>query len=182
MEKEMNGSDRRKKIVKMLLETKEPLSGTALGKGTGVSRQVVVQDIALLRTEGYQIVSTVRGYYIENSEQKVMLVKVHHTNDQIAEELNTIVDMGGVAIDVIVNHRIYGKICANLNIATRKDIKNFLEDMKAGRSEPLLNVTGGYHFHHIGAQSNELLEEIRNALEEKGFLAEILPYEKEEED
>lgn len=180
MGKEMNGIDRRKKIIDILTETATPLSGTALGKLTGVSRQVVVQDIALLRTEGHKIVSTVQGYYIENAKQNIMLVKVHHTHEQIEEELNTIVDLGGVVIDVIVNHHTYGKIRANLNIATRKDVKSFLQDLRQGRSAPLLSVTGGYHFHHVGAQSEAQLAEIRQALEDKDFLAEMYPYENEE--
>lgn len=52
MEKTGNGSWRRKQIVALLKESSNPLSGTELGKKTGVSRQIVVQDIALLRKIG----------------------------------------------------------------------------------------------------------------------------------
>ena len=55
MEKEMTGADRRKKLIFLMRESEQPLSGTQLGQVTGVSRQVVVQDIALLRTEGYPV-------------------------------------------------------------------------------------------------------------------------------
>ena len=58
MEKEMTGADRRKEILSMIRDTDTPVSGTAIGRKTGVSRQVVVQDIALLRTQGYPIIST----------------------------------------------------------------------------------------------------------------------------
>ena len=55
---ELTGEQRRKKIIELMQETDTPLSGTALGRITGVSRRVVVQDIALLRTEGYRILAT----------------------------------------------------------------------------------------------------------------------------
>ena len=61
MVKGMTGADRRKRILSLMREAGQPLSGVTLGKETGVSRQVVVQDIALLRTEGYPIISTTRG-------------------------------------------------------------------------------------------------------------------------
>ena len=64
MEKEMTGADRRKEILSMIRDTDTPVSGTAIGRKTGVSRQVVVQDIALLRTQGYPIISTARGYLL----------------------------------------------------------------------------------------------------------------------
>ena len=53
METTMTGVQRRKKILEMLGQSSTPLSGGALGRAVGVSRQVVVQDIALLRTEGH---------------------------------------------------------------------------------------------------------------------------------
>ena len=49
MEKEMTGADRRKKLIFLMRESEQPLSGTQLGQVTGVSRQVVVGDVALLR-------------------------------------------------------------------------------------------------------------------------------------
>ena len=91
----MTGSQRRKKILELMRDAKEPLSGGALGKETGVSRQVVVQDIALLRTQGYPIVATARGYIINESYKAIRLFKVHHSNEQIEDELNIIIDLGG---------------------------------------------------------------------------------------
>ena len=46
----MVDSPRRKEIIRTLQTNKTPLSGTALGEKLGVSRQIIVQDIALLRT------------------------------------------------------------------------------------------------------------------------------------
>lgn len=179
MEKVGNGSQRRKKIVDMLKQHSEPLSGTALGKETGVSRQVVVQDIALLRTEGYEIVATPRGYVLNVPKQVIRVFKTFHTNEQTEEELTAIVDLGGCVLDVMVNHRVYGKMSAPLNIKNRRDVQIFINELKTGRSTPLLNVTSGYHFHKVTAEREEILDEIEEALRVKGMLTEILPYESE---
>lgn len=179
METTKSGTDRRKQILNMIRESSKPLSGGALGKETGVSRQVIVQDIALLRTEGYPIVATARGYILNEPKQAVRLFKLHHSNEQTEEELITIVDLGGSVLDVMVNHRIYGKMSAPLNIKNRRDIQHFMENLRSGKSTPLMNVTSGYHFHHVSAEQEEILDEIEEALKAKDFLAELLPYERE---
>ena len=177
MEKEMTGAERRKALLAMMRETEKPLSGTALGKRTGVSRQVVVQDMALLRTEGYPIISTARGYLMEASKGCTRLFKVCHTNEQVEDELTTIVDLGGTVVNVMVNHRIYGKLDAQLNIKNRRDVAKFLDDINTGKSTPLLNATSGYHFHLVSAETEDVLDEIEEALREKNYLTELLPYE-----
>ena len=177
MEKEMTGAERRKALLAMMRETEKPLSGTALGKRTGVSRQVVVQDMALLRTEGYPIISTARGYLMEASNGCTRLFKVCHTNEQVEDELTTIVDLGGTVVNVMVNHRIYGKLDAQLNIKNRRDVAKFLDDINTGKSTPLLNVTSGYHFHLVSAETEDVLDEIEEALRGKNYLTELLPYE-----
>lgn len=179
METAKSGAQRRKQILTMIRESARPLSGTALGKATGVSRQVVVQDIALLRTEGYPIVATARGYIMNEPRQAVRLFKVRHSNEQTEEELTTIVDLGGCILDVMVNHRIYGKMSAPLNIKNRRDVQLFLNNLKSGKSTPLMNVTSGYHFHHVSAEQEDVLNEIEAALKEKNFLSELLPYERQ---
>ena len=175
----MAGVQRRQKILELIQQASTPLSGGALGKMTGVSRQVVVQDIALLRTEGHPILATARGYLLEKPNEFIRLFKVCHTNEQTEEELNAVVDLGGGVIDVMVNHRAYGKISASLNIRSRRDVQLFMEQIRTGKSIPLLNVTSGYHFHHISAEHEEILDEIEETLRQKNFLAEFLPYEKE---
>ena len=102
-----------------------------------------------------------------------------HTNEQTEEELNTIVDLGGCVEDVMVNHRVYGKMTAPLNIKNRRDVQVFMNHLRTGKSTPLMNVTSGYHFHHVSAEQDEILDEIEAALREKNFLTEFLPYEKE---
>ena len=45
----MNVDERRKKIINIRASSKSPVAGVALAKELDVSRQVIVQDIALLR-------------------------------------------------------------------------------------------------------------------------------------
>ena len=177
----LTGSQRRKRILTMMRQSSRPLSGGALGRDTGVSRQVVVQDIALLRTEGYPIIATARGYILNETKKAVRLFKVCHTTEQISEELETMVDLGGRVEDVMVKHRAYGKMSGPLRIRNRRDVAVLLENLKTGKSTPLMNVTAGYHFHHVTADSQEILDEIEEHLRQKHLLAEFLPYELEEE-
>ena len=163
----MTGTERRKKLLNLMRESKTPLSGGALGSATGVSRQVIVQDIALLRTE-------------EEPADTMRLFKVFHDAAATEEELTTIVDLGGCVVDVMVNHRVYGKVSAPLQIKNRRDVQAFLKNLESGKSTPLLNVTSGYHFHHVSAESEEILDEIEDALRRKHFLTEVFPYEQEE--
>lgn len=171
----MNGTQRRETILGILRTSEKAYSGTELGKELGVSRQIIVQDIALLRREGHDIVSTVRGYLLETKDAPIRKFKVFHSNDDIADELTTIVDLGGTVLNVMVNHKVYGKIYADMNIKNRRDIARFTDSIKAGKSTPLLNITSGYHYHEVTAESEEILDEIEEALRQKNFLAETAP-------
>lgn len=177
----MTGTERRNSIIEALRDARTPISGSALAKAVGVSRQVVVQDIALLRADGHDVVATNRGYVLQEGtgapNVPTRLIKVHHGVDELGDELTTIVDMGGAVLNVMVNHRVYGKITADLDIRNRRDVERYLEDIRTGKSYPLMTVTSGYHFHRIAADTSEELDEIEQALAQKGYLAEFLPYE-----
>lgn len=176
----MNAQERRERIVAELSRAEGPLSGTALAGAVGVSRQVIVQDIALLRAHGHDIVSTNRGYVAcAAAAPCVRLFKVRHTEAQTEDELCAIVDLGASVLDVMVNHRVYGKMSAPLNIHNRRDVAHFVADMQSGQSSLLLTVTSGYHFHHVAAESEEVLDEVEQALAARGYLAELTPYERE---
>ncbi|MBR5123044.1 MAG: transcription repressor NadR [Anaerotignum sp.] len=177
----MTGTERRKMILKLMQESTKPLSGGALGTATGVSRQVVVQDIALLRSEGYSILATARGYLLDSpkEEKNIRLFKTFHDESRTEEELKLIVDLGGCVEDVMVNHKVYGKVSAPLHIKNRRDVQTFLKNLESGKSTPLSKVTSGYHFHHVSADEAEILDEIEEALREKEFLTEVFDYEAE---
>ena len=175
------GTTRREQLVACLEQAAKPLSGQALGEKLQVSRQVIVTDIALLRACGHDIISTNRGYILKRvSTQVTRLVKVRHTPDQIEEEMNAIVDLGGCVVDVMVNHRTYGRLSAPLDIKSRRDVRQFLSDLQQGVSAPLSMVTNGYHFHHISADSEDILDEIVSALDKAGFLAPLTAFESQE--
>lgn len=173
----MTGIQRRQAILEALSAAESPISGGMLAKLTGVSRQVVVQDIALLRTKGEPILATARGYVLDRPSGAVRLFKCLHTEAQTEDELCAIVDAGGTVEDVIVNHRVYGRMSADLGISSRRDIERFMDDIRSGKSSPLLTVTSGYHFHHVSAADEAALDDIGRALEERGYLSEFMPYE-----
>lgn len=168
------GETRRSKILEILVNSKEPVSGGGLAENLGVSRQVIVNDIALLRKNHPDLIATNTGYVMISASSICRIFKVNHTDDQIEDELNLIVDHGGIVKDIYVEHKVYGTISAPLNIKSRRDVVNFMEDLKSGVSTPLKNVTNGYHYHTIEADSENLLDEIENALIEKKYLVESL--------
>lgn len=168
----MSGEKRRDRLLQYLEEHDKPVSGTELAKEFGVSRQVIVQDIALIRAAGHNIISTNRGYMIHEPRSVRRVFQVKHTDEQVEEELNSIVDLGGRVRDVTVNHKVYGHLEAELNVTSRRRAAEFLRDLESGRSSPLKNITSGYHYHTVEADSEETLDMIGEMLREKGFLVE----------
>ena len=166
----MNGEERRAKLKERLGAA--PVSATALAKELGVSRQVIVQDIALLRAEGERILSTNRGYVAEGQGRVSRVFKVCHTDEQIRDELYLSADAGGCVEDVFVWHKAYGRIAAPMGVRSRAQAEEFLHELAAGVSRPLKNVTDGYHYHTVTADSEETLAAIERGLREAGFFVE----------
>ncbi|WP_066713221.1 transcription repressor NadR [Clostridium sp. Marseille-P299] len=168
----MEGQERREKILELLTSSMIPISGSDLAKRLGVSRQVIVQDIALLRAVNKNILSTTKGYMLYHREnQKVnRCFSVLHTTDQIEDELCTIVDNGGKVLDVIVSHEIYGTISVDLIIATRQDVYDFVEKVNAKKTVPLKELTCNRHLHTVEADNEQILDRIETALKEKGYI------------
>ena len=106
-----------------------------------------------------------------NSAMRERVFKVCHTTEQTEDELNCIVELGGAVVDVFVWHRVYGKIEAPLNIFSKLQVNQFIEGVRSGKSTELMNVTGGYHYHTVRAESDEILERIEQALEARGYIA-----------
>lgn len=168
------GEDRRKQILSLIKENKKPINGTELSKIVGVSRQVIVQDIALLRANNNDIISTNKGYIINNviDEAHIRVFKVTHTDDQIFDELSLIVNLSGKVLDVYVEHEIYGKVSADLNISNQNDIEKFMQQMQNETVTPLKNITNNHHYHTVTAPTQKLLDLIEQELNEKGYLCE----------
>ena len=137
-----------------------------------MSRQVIVQDIALIRASGYDIISTNRGYILNTVKSARRVYKVQHTDEQLEDELCAIVDLGGFVKNVMVNHRVYGRIEVELNVGSRRRAAEFMDDIRNGKSSPLKNITSDYHYHTVTADKEEILDLIEDMLREKGYLVE----------
>jgi len=166
----MKADDRRKEIANFLIEAQGPVSGSQLSTQFGVSRQIIVQDISLLKASGYEILSTHHGYVIHKTPLKERVFKLRHTTEETEEELTLIVDLGGTVVDVFVWHKVYGKVVAKLNIFSRLKVKQFIEGVRTGKSSELMHITGGYHYHTVQAENDQILDNIEAALNEKGFI------------
>lgn len=66
---------------------------------------------------------------------------------------------------------------ADMGIKSRRDIRAYMEEISTGKSSLLKNVTSGYHYHTIDAESEEILDAIQEELQQKGFLAKLQDYE-----
>ena len=168
--KKMNGTERREKIVAYIRDSKEPVSGQKLAEIFDVSRQVIVQDMALIRANGVEILSTHRGYVIDNKKSVNRVFYVNHTDEQLEDELCMIVDMGGKIVNVMVEHKVYGKLEAELQITSRHKVYEFVESMKSGSSSPLKNLTSNLHAHLVEAEDEKTLDMIEDKLREMGIL------------
>lgn len=167
----MKADQRRKEIANYMMSAQNAVPGGKLSEKFGVSRQIIVQDISALKEAGYEILSTHSGYVMRTTPHCERVFKLFHTKDQTEDELNTIIDFGGIVADVFVWHKVYGKMTAPLNISSRLHIAQFLEGVRTGKSSELMNITGGYHYHTVKADSEEVLNRIESALQEKGFIA-----------
>ena len=125
----------------------------------------------MLKGLGHDIISTHNGYIIQKSPLKERVFKVYHTTEQTEDELSTVVNLGGTVVDVFVWHKVYGKMTAPLNIFSSLHIKQFIEGVRSGKSTELMNITGGYHYHTVRAESESVLDEIEKALKSKNYIA-----------
>ena len=170
----MTGEQRRETIKKMLLQAQRPLTGTALAQELHVSRQVIVQDIALMRAEQTPILSTNKGYLLRpeqtRSSQPKRVFFVRHSTEQVLDEFMTVIDLGGRILDVSVEHELYGPIRADLLIENAQDAAEFVERLAACRDNPLKVLTDDCHFHTVCAPSEKLLDLIEAELRTRGFL------------
>ncbi|MDO4555808.1 MAG: transcription repressor NadR [Lachnospiraceae bacterium] len=168
----MTGAERRTDMLERIKSSQIPVSGKRLAGIYGVSRQVIVQDIALIRASGHDIISTNRGYLLNALPVVSRIFKVSHTDDQMEEEMLAIVDLGGRIINVVIHHKVYGTLEADLSIGSRRKVMEFMEGIRNGKSSPLKNITSNYHYHKVEAESEETLNLIEKTLREKGFLVE----------
>ena len=168
----MKGEERREQILATLRETREPIKGSELSLRLQVTRQVVVQDIALLRAEGKDIIATPQGYILlqQGAAGVKRIVAVRHDENDIEDELKTIISLGGKVLDVTIEHKIYGEITGRLMLKSLYDLEEFLKRLKENGSKPLSHLTGGVHLHTIEADDNEIMNKILHQLKKRGYL------------
>ena len=164
----MKLSDRQKEIIKILQDENNVKSGQTLAEIFDVSRQIIVKDIGVLRAFGINIISTNKGYKISSDKKLTRIIESSHEDKDIRDELNTIVDNGGVILDVFINHPVYGVIRKDLHIHSRNGVTNFVKNMND--STPLKNLTKNIHYHTISAKNKKDFEKIESALRDKGYL------------
>ena len=173
--KKMLGEERRIEILNLLKKQNGPITGTDLAKHTKVSRQVVVNDINLLKARNEPIVATSQGYlYMKEQgttlfERKIVCM---HTASETREEMYTIVDCGVTIKNVMIEHAVYGEITASLLVSNRLEVDIFLEKVEQTKANLMSTLTNGTHLHVIAAPSEDLLDKAVASLREKGFLVE----------
>lgn len=169
----MEAEKRRGQILAILREKQGPVSASSLARRMGVSRQLIVGDIALLRAQGSEIIATARGYTmgpVVTAGRYIGKLACQHRSDAAAEELRTIVEQGGEVLDVIVVHELYGEITGQLGIATLADVDAFLRKVENKEARLLSELTGGVHLHTIVCRDADAFESVKAALERKSML------------
>ena len=169
----MDATSRREKILQTISHSKAPVSASLLAKKLNVSRQVIVGDIALLRAQGHEIIATARGYMIpvfRETNQYLGKVACRHDPENTKLELYTVVDLGAIVVNVIVEHELYGEITGQLNLKNREDVDIFINRVKSTEIKLLSELTTGVHLHTIACRDKTHFEQLRQALDIAGYL------------
>ena len=169
----MNTKLRREKILELIHINHHPTSASSLAKELGVSRQVIVGDVALLRATGHEIIATARGYIIPSFNEKhqyIGKIVCQHTPENTREELYMIVDEGAVVLNVIVEHDLYGELTGALNLTNRGEVDAFLRKAKSSGIKLLSELTMGIHTHTVACANEAHFNQVRKVLETSGYL------------
>jgi transcriptional regulator of NAD metabolism len=170
----MTAKERRNEINNILAAAEEPVSASMLAQGLNVSRQIIVGDVALLRAAGVGIIATPRGYILtpETTGVKHTIACLHSGNEAMEAELNLIVDCGCSALDVIVDHPVYGQLTGQLSLSSRYDVEQFKQRMEEANAMPLSTLTEGIHLHTISCPNEAAFQRVKKKLRELGILLE----------
>lgn len=167
----MRGEERRSALMDILRASVGPVSATALAEHLGVSRQIIVGDVALLRAGGENIAATPRGYICTRETCALRrTIACSHSAEQTGDELRIFVDNGCTVVDVIVEHPVYGQLVGALDLRSRYDVEEFLR--RSAGAAPLSSLTEGLHLHTLLCPDDAALARVKNQLREKGFLFE----------
>jgi transcriptional regulator of NAD metabolism len=168
----LSAPERRASIARALAEG-ACIAGDALAQELGVSRQVIVQDIAVLRASGLDVVATVRGYLLAPGAAPAAprrVIRVRHAPDEAVAELTALVDTGARVVDVVVAHPVYGELRADLDLRSRRDVRLWAERCVDTGARLLSELTDGDHVHTLEADHEPILDAAEDALRRLGFL------------
>ncbi|GGN61406.1 MULTISPECIES: transcription repressor NadR [Oceanobacillus] len=170
----MSSSERQQLIINELKKSKEPITASKFAEKANVSRQVIVQDVSILKAKNEPVVATSQGYIYMGNQPEDNLVRktivVNHTPEQTLEELYIIVDHGVTVKDVSVDHPVYGDITASIRVSNRREVDLFYENLRGPNVAHLSSLTNGLHLHTLEADSMEKIEEVCWKLDEIGIL------------
>nr|WP_205010055.1 transcription repressor NadR [Streptococcus loxodontisalivarius] len=169
----MKADQRRQMILENLSGSNQPISASKLAELLGVSRQIIVGDVALLRANGQDILSTPRGYLFSQAlplSHYLGKIVCQHSKEETAQELAIIIEEGAVLVDVEVEHPVYGMLTAPLNIGKKSDADHFLTKMSSSQAELLSTLTQGVHLHTLSCRDQAHFEAVRSRLDSEGFL------------
>lgn len=163
---------RRQGILAWMRGHGEPIRGGELAQRFHVSRQCLVQDVAILRASGEQIEATPRGYRLPVSTKPGhrAILACKHPPERTQEELNILVDHGVKVLDVIVEHAIYGELRGSLLLESRADVQDFLAQVSSSHAMLLSSLTDGVHLHTVEAARPELISRAKAQLRQRGIL------------
>ena len=165
----MTAGGRRAALLAALHGANQPMSAGALAELCGVSRQVIVSDVALLRASGEAITATPRGYVLGGGEEGLMrTVACLHDASGTERELNIMVDNGCAVLDVTVEHPVYGQITAALDLRSRYDVAQFI--LRSANTAPLASLTEGIHLHRLLCPDEAAFTRVKRELDEAGLL------------
>jgi transcriptional regulator of NAD metabolism len=168
----LDADDRRRTILQRMRRSSAPLKGSDLAAEFAVSRQVIVQDIAVLRARGEAIVATPRGYVLESEATPHPLravLAVRHGPELTEAELFGLVRAGVRVLDVIVEHPLYGELRGLLDLTTPEDVEEWLAARETLGATLLSSLTGGVHLHTVEASDYRALLRARTVLQQLGI-------------
>ncbi|CAM3814931.1 transcription repressor NadR [Alkalicoccus chagannorensis] len=174
MAEKMQGEARRKALIHELQHAERARSGRSLGEQFGVSRQVIVQDMTLLKAQQHPITATSQGYVWNEatSGRAERILACVHPPERTEEELLLLVDHGVTVKDVRVEHPVYGDLRASIMVKNRRQVQQFLEQVRRTEASYLSELTDGIHLHAVEADTEDDLQAAVDALAEAGFLIE----------
>jgi len=166
------GADRRRRLTEWMRAQAGAVHGSDLARHFRVSRQCLVQDVAILRAAGVEIVSTPQGYRLPQTRTSAhrAILACRHTPEQTEEELHILVDHGVRVLDVVVEHALYGELRGSLMIESRADVQDFLRRWRATKANLLSSLTRGVHLHTVEASRPLMIARAKARLHQRGIL------------